>query len=551
MRGATRCRSMNDNEKRAADRRHGASEVSGVKGPGSVRPGSVRPGSVRPRFSPSWRRGAGLLLLSGLALVACAEDAGDDGAVVASLAPAAEAAPSAPLVLGERSSAVTARGGRVLAMDVGPGPGETRAAAVAKAKAAGVTTVVLNYDWVELEPAAFQYQSAKLIADNAFYGAAPNGMSVVLNIRPIAGPCRVVPPDLANLAWSDPVMTTRFGYLLSWIRGHLPNVTVQVMSVGTEVDSYLAPADYPAYKVFFEAARQNAKAQWGAQLPVGVAITWGSLTTAGAEQSAILDLNERADHVLTTYYGIASDLTVKDPFNGPIADLYAALLAVESSAKTRGRPIDILEAGYPTSAALGSSDAKQAVFVQTMFGIWDAYYPRIPTIVFNWEMDLSEYSAQVVAIGGWGSAACQGPTGAPPAAPAAPVVTPRGPTGNRTWQYYIVACNGGGNSQTGAIAATTTGAATLSATSYNRLSWAAVPGATSYRVMRYAAGGAPATTGQIAVTTATTLDDTGLASSTFIFQEFLRTLGLRTHTTPIVDKPALGQLGSEAHARGW
>ena len=133
-------------------------------------------------------------------------------AVLAACVPAA----GDPVGEGETSSAVTARGSRVLAMDVGPGPGETAEAAVAKAKAAGVTTVVLNYDWNQLEPTAFAYQNAKLIADNAFYSTSPHAMSVVLNIRPIAGPCRVVPPDLATLGWSDPVMYTRFGYLLTW-----------------------------------------------------------------------------------------------------------------------------------------------------------------------------------------------------------------------------------------------------------------------------------------------------------------------------------------------
>jgi hypothetical protein len=328
-------------------------------------------------------------------------------------------------------------------------------------------------------------------------------------------------------------------------------VTVQVMSVGTEVDSHLAPTDYPAYKVFFEAARANAKAQWGATLPVGVAITWGSLTTPGAEQDAILDLNEHADHVLTTYYGIGGDLHVKDPYAGPVADVYAALWAVESNAKTRGRPLDLLEAGYPTSAALGSSNAAQQIFISTMFGIWDAYSPRITTVVFNWEMDLSEYTAEVVAIGGWGSGTCQAPAGSPPAAPAAPTVTARGTTGTRTWQYYVVAVNANGNSLPGAITTISNGAAALSAASYNRITWPAVPGATSYRVMRFSSGGAPSTTGQISSTTATTLDDPGLASSTYLFQEFIRTLGFRTHTTPITDKPALLQLGTEAHARGW
>lgn len=176
--------------------------------------------------------------------------------IAAALAPGAGAAcvePGPELTAGD-PQLVLPGGGRVLAMDVGPGPGEPLDAAVATARATGVTTVVLNYDWAELEPSAFQYQGARLAADNAYYSTAPHAMSIVLNIRPIAGACRVVPPDLAGVAWNDPVMTTRFGYLLTWIRGYLPALEVKVMSIGTEVDTHLAPADYPAYKTFFEVA---------------------------------------------------------------------------------------------------------------------------------------------------------------------------------------------------------------------------------------------------------------------------------------------------------
>lgn len=453
---------------------------------------------------------------------------------------------------GEDQSEVLTRGARVLAMDVGPADGESLDTAVVKAKTAGVTTVVLNYDWNQLEPTAFQYQNAKLLADNAFYSTAPHAMSVVLNIRPVAGPCRVVPPDLMNLAWNDPVMIARFSYLLIWIRGHLPNVTVRVMSIGTEIDSHLAPADFPAYKTFFEAARQNAKAQWGQSLPVGTAVTWDGLT--GAKQAAVLDLNERADHVLYTYYGLTygpNGFAVKDPYAATVADTYAAIYAVDSNPKTRGRTVDLIEAGYPSSPALNSSETKQQTFVSTIFGIWDAYSPRISTVVFNWQTDLTEYSAQVVAIGGWGGGGCQAPAGAPPATPAAPSVSVQGAAGTRTWRYYVVAQNASGNSQPSAITTISNGAATLSATQFNRLTWAPVAGATGYKVMRFASGGSPVSTGLIATVTSPTFDDTGAASSTYNFQEFIRTLGLRTNTNPVVEKPAFTQLATEAHARGW
>jgi hypothetical protein len=463
-------------------------------------------------------------------------------ALTACMAPAPEPA------LSSESAAVVARGGRVLAMDVGHGPSETLDDAVAAARAAGVTTAVLNYDWNELEPAAFQYQSARLAADNQYY--AGHAMSVVLNIRPIAGPCRVVPPDLANLAWDAPVMIARFSYLLTWIHGYLPDVTVELMSVGTEIDSHLALADYASYKGFFEAARAQARALWGSALPVGTAVTWAALSSPGPTQRAIIDLDEHADRVLTTYYPIAADFTVKDPFAGPVADIYSALAAVDGDPRTRGRPLDLIEIGYPTSAALQSSQDHQRIFVLTMFGIWDAYYPRITTMVVNWEADLPEVFAEVVANGGWGGAACQS-SGSAPATPSAPTLELRGAAGTRTWQYYILAGNAAGSSAPGAIATITSGPTALSSTSFIHLTWAAVTGATQYKVMRLTSGGEPVQTGAIATTSATSLDDSGLAVPAFQLQEFLRTLGYRTYTAPVVDKLGFIQLASEAHARGW
>jgi hypothetical protein len=138
-----------------------------------------------------------------------------------------------------------------------------------------------------------------------------------------------------------------------------------------------------------------------------------------------------------------------------------------------------------------------------------------------------------------------------PAQPAAPTITSHAAAGTRTWQYFIVAANATGNSDPGAIGTLATGPDTLSASDPLRLIWAPVAGATQYKVMRLTSGGTPAQTGLVATTTATTLDDVGLAVPTFSFQEFLRTLGYRTSTTPIVDKLGFTQLATEAHARGW
>ncbi len=96
--------------------------------------------------------------------------------------------------------------------------------------------------------------------------------------------------------------------------------------------------------------------------------------------------------------------------------------------------------------------------------------------------------------------------------PAAPTVTPQGTTGAATWTYKIEALSRDQTSIASAAGSTATGNATLSSTNFNRITWAAVTGATAYRIYRTAVGSSPTTTGVIALVGATLqLDDTGLA----------------------------------------
>lgn len=71
-------------------------------------------------------------------------------------------------------------------------------------------------------------------------------------------------------------------------------------------------------------------------------------------------------------------------------------------------------------------------------------------------------------------------------APGAPTVTPTGGTGPRTYGYKIVALLPDGvlHSEASAQGQTTTGVVTISASTYNAISWAAVTGADTYAVYR-------------------------------------------------------------------
>lgn len=96
--------------------------------------------------------------------------------------------------------------------------------------------------------------------------------------------------------------------------------------------------------------------------------------------------------------------------------------------------------------------------------------------------------------------------------PAAPTVVPQGTAGTTTYSYYFVARGAVHNeSPTGT---TVTGNATLTGGNFNRITWAAVAGATGYDVIRVTGH---TTQGKIASNIGgLTFDDTGIAATEYV-----------------------------------
>ena len=129
-----------------------------------------------------------------------------------------------------------------------------------------------------------------------------------------------------------------------------------------------------------------------------------------------------------------------------------------------------------------------------------------PTAGWNWNPATKTFS--VVP----GSIAANNVTATALATPGSITVAPQGTPGSTTVTYKLVALLADGTTtEAGAASTTTTSAATLNGTNFNRLTWSAVTGASSYRVYRTGAPTTPNTTGIIYSGTALTVDDTGLA----------------------------------------
>ena len=92
---------------------------------------------------------------------------------------------------------------------------------------------------------------------------------------------------------------------------------------------------------------------------------------------------------MTTYYPLKDDFSAKEP--GVVSQEIASLVSAYTD-----KPVYLLEAGYPSSASLGSSEEKQAQFVREMFKAWDIHRARLKIVNFIWLHDMS--SREVAAL---------------------------------------------------------------------------------------------------------------------------------------------------------
>jgi hypothetical protein len=101
--------------------------------------------------------------------------------------------------------------------------------------------------------------------------------------------------------------------------------------------------------------------------------------------------------------------------------------------------------------------------------------------------------------------------GGPSAAPSGVGVAVGG--GSTHYTYAVAAINGNGQTTAATSAATTTGAATLTAGAPNVVSWTADAGAYGYNIYRTASSGAPASTGLIGTCLCTSFSDIGITAN--------------------------------------
>jgi hypothetical protein len=279
----------------------------------------------------------------------------------------------------QECAALNAHGNRILGISVNETPRVKYLSSFIAAKQMGLQSVSLNLPWDEIETSPGVYSNKNLSVANQFYPTQQIRLSLVVTL--IDTNRLRLPKDLVGKHFDDPVVIDRFNRLMSWVVTQIPEVTLNCVAIGNEVDVYLGSNKelWQQYTNFFARTAAHVR-QLRAGTPVGAKTTFKGIS---AHADLIHALNHYADVAMVTYYPLKDDFSVKAP-TAVLGD-FATMVQL-----LPGRPIMILEAGYPSSTLLESSERKQSEFVHEVFDAWDRYPVAIREIEFTWENDIPE-----------------------------------------------------------------------------------------------------------------------------------------------------------------
>ena len=214
--------------------------------------------------------------------------------------------------------------------------------------------------WASLNPSGTTYDLATI--SNPYFGLSKLSEygyeTIFLNLPIITVSTRSMPADISSKSFDDPMVKARFRALIDVIKDQI-NSKVKYIALGNEVDTYFSShaTEWAAYKNLVEDARTYLKSV-KPNIFVGVTTTFDGATSKFPTQ--IKDLNTNMDAVMLTYYPISSSFVPRDP--GTVSGDIVKMIGIVPD-----KSVIMQEWGYPSSASLDSSEAKQAEFIYNSF----------------------------------------------------------------------------------------------------------------------------------------------------------------------------------------
>ena len=284
------------------------------------------------------------------------------------------------------SQEVLSKGERTLELDVNPSQNGDYDQAIEHARQLGAESIRLSVFWDELEsaPGVFNPEPNWLAIANDYYPARGFRLSLVIAVLDTTE--IRLPQDLQGKPLDHPEVIARFQDLLDYIAMQIPDLELTSLAIGNEIDGVLGadPDAWGAYGTFYNAGADHARSLWPG-VPVGTKVQYEGLLGPSAEFAR--SLNQSSDVIMTTYYPLRGDFTVREP--GGIQSDFQRLVEAYPD-----REIQITEIGYPTAEANKSSPHKQAEFIRHMFSAWDEHAEQITLLSYSWLSDLSGSSVK-------------------------------------------------------------------------------------------------------------------------------------------------------------
>lgn len=234
-------------------------------------------------------------------------------------------------------------------------PPVDRQRALDSVRATGVSVLALAISWPAAEPRARKYQVADVV--RAARLLRQSGATLHLDLPLVDGRGRLVPKDLAGVAFDDPKLAARLGKLFEALSPAL--LDFSTLSLGNEADAYFAsrPEELTAYLRLFAGAVEFL-GKVAPRLLVGVAT---AAPTESRAPGVAARLHEKSPAVFFVY----APFVPAAPFtHRPPETLDADWKAMIAAAA--GRPLAFTEVSFSSSPENGSTPAKQAEFVRRM-----------------------------------------------------------------------------------------------------------------------------------------------------------------------------------------
>lgn len=264
-----------------------------------------------------------------------------------------------------------------LSIDITQVPGEPYEDAIAIIKRAGADATSLSVFWDDLEQIEGRYSPTTdwpAIA-NTYYSSIDMPLTLTFSVIDTTADRR--PEAYKGLAWDDPRLIAEFGRHIDDVMARLSDIDILSVSIGNEVNGYLATnPQITAYAKFLAAAKDRVLT-WRPKVSVGTKLTFSGLQDHLAAWQPILD----ASHGLhVTYYPLGPDFGIKPNLN--VQDDLALLIRAAD-----GQPIYILEAGYPSEGCGAPADG-QTRFVEDLLAAAAASDGKIDLVSLTWLTDI-------------------------------------------------------------------------------------------------------------------------------------------------------------------